>query len=189
MEIKSGETLTVYKTDSEYWGVYEKSGGKKVTLAEMEYRLLGGLNLNGGNVVFVNQTGEDIYVNCLNVSSSSVVTLQGNGNVCVGNVKVGRNLSLNREGEEWLKIVGDLVVSNGQLTLGAGRIEVGGDLTVYGSGLSMNDAAGYILVNGDVNISGTSYGGYSNFEKGTLELRGNLSKEDNGERGWYVRTA
>ena len=119
------------------------------------------------------------------VKQLDIVNWNGHGVNVSGNLTIeGTSL-----GNGYIKTEGNLLVSRECLNVGAGRIEVGGDLTVYGSGLSMNDAAGYILVNGDVNISGTSYGGYSNFEKGTLELRGNLSKEDNGERGWYVRTA
>ena len=181
MEIKSGETLTVYKTDSDYWGVYEKSGGKKVTLAEMEYRLLGGLNLNGGNVVFMNQTEEDIYVNCLNVSSSSTISLSGE--ILVGEMSLSGSLEIEQGG---LKTVGNLTVQSGTLTVGSGRVEIDGDLTVEENGyVCMKDEAGYVLVNGNMTEYTFVYQVGSKFEKGTLELKGDLTSAGEGW-GWDV---
>ena len=49
--------------------------------------------------MFMNQIDKDIFVNCLNVSSSSMVTLRGDGNVLVGNVGISMGLEFKRDGE------------------------------------------------------------------------------------------
>ena len=193
--VEDGEKLTVLKDTDGCVGIYVDKDGNTIRLPEFQYKLLGGLELAGGDVVINNQTTEDVFAGNIAVSSSGgTLTIGGAGNLSVGEMEVNRSLSLERLGEGCIKVVGNLQVRDGKLDIGAGRVEVGGNLTVQNSGFNgyiiMDDEAGYLLVNGDMSTE-NSYSNrtVSQFYAGTLELKGDLTDlyTTNGGCGWNTK--
>ena len=196
--VASGETLLIYydSTKNTYKGVLSRSG-KATNIYEMQYRIMNGINLNGGairvldaTVPFITATaGSNITIDASTVRIGEL-TQKGNGtlNIVNGDLEFQNSLELS---EATLNLNGATiqtpdVIVNGNLNVSDGIIET--------EGLHMNEATitgTEIICTGTVDATSSKCSGLTlcgNGEQkvsGTINV-GNLVLDNKDDKGIVI---
>ena len=210
--VESGETLTVQKTANNYSLTLTTTGAETIKYGEPEYRLYGGIILQGGTVVFDNRTDEDIFVSSIYArTGSNTMQIIGDGDVTAS--LIGTSAELLIESESTGEINTTTIEDNKKLSINNvtlniednlmfptdtyfstedSSVNVGGDFRAEGyqshatAGVYI-DAETTMTIKGDMYFKNTST--ESNRKtiaglEGTIELEGDLIDESSEYYGW-----
>ena len=195
IKVSSGQTLKLVKTENSYYLGLNTAGGDTFVFGEPEYRLLGGIEMQGGTIEFDNRTTQDIFVSSIYASadSSSVtgtIKMIGTGDVTVsqlGTTSRSNNwasLQIQSESEECgalhattLENTGSITVTQVPLTVEKNvivpeykylKIQEGAKLDIGGS-LKVYDGAIVTISDSNVSVKGDFYAeGYARNPSGTM---------------------